>query len=56
MPVLLHEEDYDLWLRGSLEDVMSFQGRCYPDELIQMERTPDPWLRRNDRAEVVSAG
>lgn len=48
MPVLLHEEDYDLWLRGSLEDVMSFQGRCFPDELTQMERTGDPWFRRRE--------
>jgi len=46
MPVLLHEEDYDLWLRGSLEDVMSFQGRCFPDELTAIERTADPWFRR----------
>ena len=48
MPVLLHEEDYDLWLRGTLEDVMSFQGRCFPDELTQMERTSDPWFRRRE--------
>lgn len=47
MPVLLHEEDLDVWLRGSLDDVMSFQGRCFPDELIAMERTSDPWLRRS---------
>lgn len=50
MPVLLHEEDYDLWLRGSLDDVMSFQGRCFPDELIELERTTDTWFRR--RTEV----
>jgi putative SOS response-associated peptidase YedK len=46
MPVLLHEEDYDLWLRGSLEDVMSFQGRCFPDELTALRRTEEPWFRR----------
>jgi putative SOS response-associated peptidase YedK len=46
MPVLLHEQDYDLWLRGSLEDVIQFQTRCYPDELIQIERTAEPWLKR----------
>lgn len=46
MPVLLHEEDYDRWLRGSLDDVMSFQGRCFPDELTAIERTPEPWFRR----------
>jgi hypothetical protein len=32
MPVLLHVEDYDRWLRGSLEDVIAFQNRCFPDE------------------------
>ena len=46
----VHEEDYDLWLRGSLQDVLSFQGRCFPDDLIQMERTADPWLRRTAAA------
>ena len=46
MPVLLHEEDYDLWLRGSLEDVNAFQGRCFPDELTICEPTQDPWFRR----------
>ena len=50
MPVLLHEEDYDLWLRGSLEDVVSFQGRCFPDELTDMTRTDDPWFRRKAEA------
>src|SRR4051812_33721845 len=50
MPVLLHEEDYDVWLRGSRDDVMGFQGRCYPDELIDMERTYDPWIRRRAEA------
>lgn len=52
MPVLLHEEDLDLWLRGSLEDVMSFQGRCFPDELIRMERTGDSWFRARSAAPV----
>jgi putative SOS response-associated peptidase YedK len=46
MPVLLHPEEYDTWLRGSLDDVMAFQSRCWPDELTAMERTSDPWLRR----------
>jgi hypothetical protein len=29
---------------------MAFQGRCYPDELIHMERTGDPWIRRKAEA------
>lgn len=45
MPVLLHEEDCDLWLRGSLDDVRAFQDRCFPDDLIAIERTAEPWLR-----------
>jgi hypothetical protein len=31
---------------------MAFQGRCYLDELIQMERTGDPWIKR--RAEATA--
>ena len=50
MPVLLQEEDYDVWLRGSLEDVLAFQGRCFPDELTVMERTQEPWFRRREAA------
>jgi putative SOS response-associated peptidase YedK len=50
MPVLLHEEDYERWLHGSLEDVIAFQDRCFPDDLITMERTSDPWLKRKAEA------
>lgn len=46
MPVLLHEEDYERWFHGSLEDVVAFQDRCFPDELIEIERTDEPWLGR----------
>jgi len=46
MPVLLHEDEYDAWLRGSLDDVRSFQDRCFPPELMQMERTAEPWIKR----------
>jgi len=46
LPVLLHEEDYDLWLHGDLDTVKAFQDRCFPDDLTTIERTPDPWFRR----------
>jgi putative SOS response-associated peptidase YedK len=46
MPVLLHEEDYDRWFHGSLDDVIAFQDHCFPDELIEIERTDKPWLAR----------
>lgn len=46
MPVLLHADEYDRWLHGSLDDVAAFQDRCFPDELTMIERTADPWFRR----------
>jgi putative SOS response-associated peptidase YedK len=46
MPVLLHAEDHERWLHGSLDDVIAFQHRCFPDQLISIERTNDPWIRR----------
>lgn len=46
MPVLLHAEDYDAWLQGSLDDVAAFQDRCFPDALTTIEPTQDPWFRR----------
>lgn len=48
MPVLLHVEDYDRWLRGSLDDVIAFQDRCFPDELTTLNRTADTWFRRRE--------
>jgi hypothetical protein len=43
MPVLLHEDEYDQWLGGSFDEVVAFQDRCFPDDLIEMTRTIDPW-------------
>jgi len=43
MPVLLQPDEYDQWLRGDFDEVVTFQARCYPDELIEMVRTSDPW-------------
>jgi putative SOS response-associated peptidase YedK len=52
MPVLLHGEDFDRWLRGSFDDVQAFQDRCFPDEITEMERTDEPWFRRKEAAPV----
>jgi len=46
MPVLLHADEYDRWLHGSFDDAVSFQNRCFPDELIEMVRTSEPWVQR----------
>ena len=43
MPVLLMPDEHDAWLNGSFDDALDFQQRCFPDELIVMERTPEPW-------------
>jgi len=45
MPVLLHPNEYDTWLNGSFDDLMGFQTRCFPDDLIEMERTTELWKR-----------
>jgi putative SOS response-associated peptidase YedK len=52
MPVLLLPEDHDRWLHGRIEDVIAFQGRCFPDDLIEIERTSDPWIKREPRMQV----
>jgi len=46
MPVLLHTDEYDQWLNGSFDDLIGFQERCFPDELIEMRRTDEPWIKR----------
>lgn len=47
MPVLLHQDEYDLWLHGTLDDVIAFQERCFPDDLIEMTRTDELWVKRD---------
>jgi len=47
MPVILHADEHDAWLHGDIEDVRAFQARVFAPELIAIERTQDPWLRRN---------
>lgn len=46
MPVLLHEDEWEAWLHGSLADVKAFQDRCFPDELTHCEPTQDLWFKR----------
>ncbi len=46
MPVLLHADEWRQWLHGSFEDTLSFQQRCFPDELIEIERTSELWSKR----------
>ena len=48
MPVLLHMDEYDQWLRGDFEQLLAFQACCFPDELIVTERTAEPWTKRKE--------
>lgn len=46
MPVLLHAGEYDQWLHGDFDDALAFQARCFPDDLIEIERTSELWVQR----------
>jgi hypothetical protein len=56
MPVLLHVDEYDQWLHGSFDDAVSFQNRCFPDELIEIVRTSEPWGQRRAPVAPVPEG
>lgn len=45
MPVLLQPDEYDRWLNGSFDDTLAFQDRCFPEDLIAMNRTSEPWAK-----------
>ena len=40
----------DKWMVGSFDDLLAFQARKFPNELIEMERTPELWVRRKNEA------
>jgi putative SOS response-associated peptidase YedK len=46
MPVLLHPHEYEQWLRGSFEDLLAFQKRCFHDDLIEIQPTRELWVKR----------
>ncbi|TCM15055.1 putative SOS response-associated peptidase YedK [Novosphingobium sp. PhB165] len=54
MPVLLLPNEYETWLRGSFEDLMAFQERKFPDELVEMVRTDELWSARKAPASPES--
>jgi putative SOS response-associated peptidase YedK len=57
MPVLLLPDDHDRWLHGSLEDVVAFQQRSFPDDLIEMRRTDELWVpRKASQAQKTARG
>lgn len=60
MPVLLMPDEFDRWLNGTLEDVIAFQDRCFPDDLIEVRRTSEPWkatmIAGDDRTRAEGTG
>jgi len=48
MPVLLHRDEHDQWLRGDFEEALAFQSRVFPSDLIHMERTPELWVKKKN--------
>jgi hypothetical protein len=49
MPVFLFPTEWDIWLNGSLDDLLAFQARKFPDELIEMERTTELWVSKKTK-------
>lgn len=54
MPVLLQPYEFDQWLRGSFEDLVAFQQRSFPNELIEITPTKDLWVPKRAGTSVGS--
>ena len=54
MPVLLHADDYQKWLNGSLDDLLTIQSRVFPGERMAIERTAELSVRKNSSTETES--
>lgn len=50
MPVFMFENECDKRMTGSFDDLLAFQARKFPDELIETERTPELWVRKKTKA------
>jgi hypothetical protein len=55
MPVLLHPDEYEQWLRGSFEDLVAFQKRCFPDDLIEIQPTSELWVKKKAPASSAAS-
>ena len=55
MPVLLMPDEFDQWLRGSFDDLVALQKRCFPNELIDITPTPDLWVPKKPAAPAEKA-
>lgn len=55
MPVLLLPHEYDTWLNGSFDDALAFQMRCFPDDLIEITRTDELWVKKRTPITAATA-
>jgi hypothetical protein len=46
MLVFLFEREWDIRIKGSFDDLLAFQARKSLDELIEMERTLELWVKK----------
>jgi putative SOS response-associated peptidase YedK len=54
MPVLLHRDEYEQWLRGGFDDLLAFQMRVFPAELIEIDKTSELWLKKRSDEPVAA--
>lgn len=55
MPVLLHREEWETWLKGSFDECYYLQKRVFPPELITVNRTSEFWSKTSKAAKAVAA-
>lgn len=48
MPVILHPDEHDAWLRAPAEEAMKLV-RKYPADRLTVDRTAEPWTRRSPK-------
>jgi putative SOS response-associated peptidase YedK len=56
MPAILAPDEYERWLKGSIEDVIAFQFRPpIPAERFLVDRTNDLWIPRSHRSDPMNS-
>lgn len=52
---LLVPDECEQWLHDSFDDALAFQSRCFPDDLIEMTRTDELWVKRRPTGAATDA-
>lgn len=53
MPAILHKEDFDTWLHGSVEDARAVLRQYEPDHMYAYEVSPRVNSPKNDSPELI---